>query len=1518
VQSDGTWSTTVTLANGTNILTAQDTDAAGNTGTSSPVVFTLSTTAPTVSESLAFDTGASTTDRITSNDALTGSGLANTVVHFTIDGSLIAATVTANAQGAWSFTPPGLADGVHTIVASQTNTFGNTGTASLTFTLDTTAPVVAITSPGGPTNQTSQTISGTVDVADIGTTVTLFDNGSTTALGTASVGSGGVWSTSVTLSGNGSHSIVAKDTDAAGNTGSSTPVVFTLDTVPPVIDQGPLTVSVTDGGVFYASGHLTVTDPGAVDPLTWSIVGGSRVTSETYQYGIDEFKVVKTIGGTSTTIFDDTFTGTAPPAGPNFILPPTAPNGAYFVSGGTLTSDGGIALMDGSNAAVVGLSLNPANYDAAVFGQYTTLLTGTSFNSNPGVGLRSEQSFSVNGLFNLAIPADSTSRYGIRLSDRVSGTTGGAFVQPGTENVDLTVVHNANGTASVQLNQIDFETGTIINLQTVAINPAAGDNEILLTLSNSASNNGQIQASFTLERNVNGVEVADGPAVSFTTVGHIFSNENWTRPQFYGQSVATPSSSPQADSVLQGTYGTLDLAQNGTWQYFLNPGLASVKALAAGQTAQDVFTVAATDLGGQSTQTITVNVTGINDPPVLTSASLTVSQAGTALVTPANIGVTDPDNTNFTFTVSNVSHGTFQTTTNGVAWVNATTFTTADLAANHVRFADDGSQTTPTFSIQANDGSSLNSLSNVLVGTVVLTAPTLTERLASDTGSSATDKITSNDALTGTGIANTVVHFSVDGTAIAATTTANAQGVWSFTPTIADGAHTIVASQTDGVGNIGTATLSFTLDTDAPTVAISTAGGTTNTASHTISGTAEPADAGTIITILDSVATNSPLTPYAAALLTAGHDLTNGLGGATGFGNQSLAIGDDNSSAAINITSVFGAAGVNFFGHNYTSFYINNNGNITFASPNGTYTPSAISAGANNPIIAPFWADVDTRGGPAGATPGGNSTGANQVIYNLDTVDGVLTITWDDVGYYSSATNKLDAFQVQLISLGGGNFDIVYRYENINWTTGSASGGSNGLGGTPARAGYSAGDGTHYFELPQSLSGNQAALLALPTTAGNTGIPGVDVFQVVNGVVDTPTQTVVGTATVQSDGTWSTTVTLANGTNILTAQDTDAAGNTGTSSPVVFTLNEPVISGAGNTVSYPGTPVLLDQSIAVTDAANTVTSVNASISSGFQNGDQLTINGTADGNIANSDGSTIHYHYDTNSHSISLSVLTGSATLGDFDAAMRLIQFSSTSSDPTAGGTDTSRTVTWTAHDNTNASSPAVTTTVDLSISIATDHFRVTQNTDGTTTVTGLSVSDEDASPTETFTINAVTAGAGSGSSITPSTASGHLSDINAALATGVTYHPGPTPPQTDKIVFTVADSFGGTDSVNFIFNEAGTGQTPTLQGTAGKDVIFATGDQDILIGGGGLDQFVFKPSSGTTDVQHTITDFVAGLDKIDVRQFSNISSLANITETQQGNDTLLTLDSHETLLLKDVITTSLHASDFIISPHVA
>jgi hypothetical protein len=239
-------------------------------------------------------------------------------------------------------------------------------------------------------------------------------------------------------------------------------------------------------------------------------------------------------------------------------------------------------------------------------------------------------------------------------------------------------------------------------------------------------------------------------------------------------------------------------------------------------------------------------------------------------------------------------------------------------------------------------------------------------------------------------------------------------------------------------------------------------------------------------------------------------DLINGLGGPAGFGSNLLAVGDDNSSNAISLSSVF-PNGLDYFGTTYTSIFINNNGNLTFNNPSSTFTPFQITANTGVPIIAPYFADVDTRGG-AGASTGGNATGSNRVYWNLDTVNHVFTVTWDDVGYFSSHTNKLDAFQVQLIdesATGAGNFDIEFRYEAINWTTGDASGGSNGLGGTVSRAGFSAGDGVNFFELPQS--GNQSQMLGLPTTAAPAGTlgaqsqTGVYIFHVRNGVVQQST-----------------------------------------------------------------------------------------------------------------------------------------------------------------------------------------------------------------------------------------------------------------------------------------------------------------------------------------------------------------------------------------------------------------------------
>jgi hypothetical protein len=172
-----------------------------------------------------------------------------------------------------------------------------------------------------------------------------------------------------------------------------------------------------------------------------------------------------------------------------------------------------------------------------------------------------------------------------------------------------------------------------------------------------------------------------------------------------------------------------------------------------------------------------------------------------------------------------------------------------------------------------------------------------------------------------------------------------------------------------------------------------------------------------------------------------------------------LAPNDDGSTEAVALPFV-----VNFFGSQYTETYVNNNGNITFENPLGTFTPFSITSSVP-PIIAPFFADVDTR--PPESRP---------VTYGTTTYGDrpAFCVNWKDVGYYATHSDKTNSFQLLLVdrsTVGAGDFDIVMNYGRIAWETGDASGGTNGFGGTPAAAGYSAGDGDaeHFFAFPGSL-----------------------------------------------------------------------------------------------------------------------------------------------------------------------------------------------------------------------------------------------------------------------------------------------------------------------------------------------------------------------------------------------------------------------------------------------------------------
>ncbi len=196
---------------------------------------------------------------------------------------------------------------------------------------------------------------------------------------------------------------------------------------------------------------------------------------------------------------------------------------------------------------------------------------------------------------------------------------------------------------------------------------------------------------------------------------------------------------------------------------------------------------------------------------------------------------------------------------------------------------------------------------------------------------------------------------------------------------------------------------------------------------------------------------------------------------------------------------------------------------------------------------------------------------------------------------------------------------------------------------------------------------------------------------------------------------------------------------------------------------------------------------------------------------------------------------------------------------------------------------------------INTSGFQIAESS-GTTTISNLSVADPDTG--DTFTVTA-TADHGT---VAVSPNSGNLAAVNGALGTGIAYTPTGTP-ATDKITLTVTDATGAHDTVNFIFNVAGTGPV-TLQGTSQKDVFFATGYQDT---------FVFAPSSN----QDIITGgFQSGVDKIDLQALTSFDATALTALLAHadhiGSDTLLHLNGNtDTLLVKGVA--ALNANDFIL-----
>ncbi len=76
------------------------------------------------------------------------------------------------------------------------------------------APALAITAATLASNQTSLTLSGTIDAADAGATISIYDG--STLLGSTAANASGAWSATVTVSSQGAHALSANATNAGG------------------------------------------------------------------------------------------------------------------------------------------------------------------------------------------------------------------------------------------------------------------------------------------------------------------------------------------------------------------------------------------------------------------------------------------------------------------------------------------------------------------------------------------------------------------------------------------------------------------------------------------------------------------------------------------------------------------------------------------------------------------------------------------------------------------------------------------------------------------------------------------------------------------------------------------------------------------------------------------------------------------------------------------------------------------------------------------------------------------------------------------------------------------------------------------------------------------------------------------------------------------------------------------------------------------------------------------------------
>ena len=821
-KADGTWSFSpvAKLPEGEHRFHVTATDKAGNTSSASDdFVLTLDYTAPDASKLAITEVydDVNTAGVIASGEETddnrplikgTGAEAGNTITVYS--GDKVIGTATVQADGTWSLEPTTpLPDGKYTLTAKETDGVGNVSGPSGEYiinvatvppqapTLDTVyddvAPHADYLQKGDVTNDTTPTLSGSSGVA--GGTISIYDNGR--LIGTTTVGSNGSWSfTPDTALADGSHSFTATVTDGVGRTSEPTGGFgIVIDTKAPdaasdllVTDnvgayQGPVVSGdTTDDNTPTLSGRA---EPGSTVNIidNGQVIGSTKVNPDgTWSYTPDQ-PLANGAHDLTTTVTDPS--GNTGPEGSHVVITVDVVPGKVEITG--VTDDAGSVTGSLSRNAVTD-DTRPQISGTAKAGSTVTIMDGSNVLGTTTAGADGTWSFTPS----------------VDLGRGEHTFTATAKDPMGNESASSSWTVTIDTDAPVKPT-IDAALDDVGSVQGNLANGGSTDDPTP-TLS------GKAEAGSTVKiYDQNGLlgEVtakADG-TWSFSPVAKLPEGEH--RFHVTATDRAGNTSAASDDFVLNLDYTAPDASKVSITDVVDDFGSVTGSVTSGGKTDDNAPLIKGT--GAEAGNTITV----YNGDKVIGTAKVQADGTWELQVTKAL-----PD-------------GTYNLTVKETDSVGNTTAASPE----YIIQIDAGGQPLPP------------------------TLSSVEDDVAPHTGPLQKDATTNDNTLllTGTAEANVTVRIygGPNGTTLLGETKADAQGKWSFnTPKLADGVHTFVAEAINDIGQVSPQTGGFpiTVDTSAPgevtgfivsdnegpKTGVLANGDTTDDATPTISGKAEP------------------------------------------------------------------------------------------------------------------------------------------------------------------------------------------------------------------------------------------------------------------------------------------------------------------------------------------------------------------------------------------------------------------------------------------------------------------------------------------------------------------------------------------------------------------------------------------------------------------------------------------------------------------------------------------------------